>query len=109
MVFTADTYTGPTAKCTHWWLIKRSGGVKTLVRSGSIDVGVSIEFTSGIFGIGSLTGLWACCLEDDLTHVWMAYGAGVRDVFMLRVTNANVLEFASKLDSGAGVPGGSYS
>ena len=108
MVFTADSYAGSGTNCTHWWLIRRAGGVKSLVASGGINPDVSLTFSAAIYGIASLTGLWACCLEDDLTHIWLSYGAGQKPVQMLRLNGAGELEPASLLDRGAGVPDGPY-
>lgn len=95
------TYTGASV-IDQWHLIRMSGGVAQLVKSGTLAVHVAVGSDFG-FG-GCAIGTWACCaLEDDLQHVWTAFGNSTGAVKLYRIGTDDVLREMSRLDAGAGL------
>jgi Putative phage tail protein len=109
LICTAGVTTGgPGQLCDAWWLVKRSGGVTTLADSGTIDMTGSYALSLGtsVYGHGSFTNYSSGCMEDDLEHIWWAYGAGQLHVVMGTIGADGVLRLADSLELGNGIPGG---
>ena len=94
MVFTGPTtaYSGA-AVLDRWHIIKKgSGGDGVLVSEGDIDPPRSwLAYGS------SAVNYMAAMLEDDLLHVWYAFGAGEGTVNMLKIEPDGVLRPRSSM------------
>lgn len=93
MVFTGPTtaYSGG-AVLNKWHIIRRNGTLGELVSEGAIEDARS-WLTYG--GVGS--NFMAAMLEDDLQHVWYAYGAGEGHVEMLKIEADGVMRQRSRM------------
>jgi hypothetical protein len=85
----------------RWHLISFDGTTVTNISEGTIASPITIN----TFGFGnSTTYHFGCCiLEDDLLHLWWAYGAGDGNVSMYKIEDDDVLRLRSKLESGQGL------
>lgn len=98
LVMTApSSATGGGTVIDRWHLIHFDGTTVTTVDEGDIESPVSINN----FGFGnSTTYHYGCCaLEDDLKHLWWAYGAGDGNVSMYKIEQDGVLRLRSSLSS----------
>lgn len=102
MLLTAPTNaTAGSSVIDQWHLISYNGVTTTLIDTGDT------EEPLGIYQIGfgnSSTFHHACCmLEDDLQHLWVAYGAGQGYVAMYRIEAGGVLRQRGELLGGGGL------
>jgi len=93
LVFTAPTsaYFG-TAVLNRWHIIRRNGLLGELVSEGDIDP----PRTWMAYG-SSGVNFSAAMMEDDLQHVWFAYGAGEGTLTMLKIEPDGVMRDRSSM------------
>lgn len=93
LVFTAPTtaYSG-SAVLNRWHIIRRNGLLGELVSEGDIET-PRPWLAYGNSGVN----LSAAMLEDDLLHVWFAYGAGEGDLTMLKIEPDGVMRVRSSM------------
>ena len=98
LVMTApSSATGGGAVIDRWHLIHFDGTTVTTVDEGDIEEPHSIY----TFAFGNSTTYHYGCsiLEDDLKHVWVAYGAGEGPVMMFKIESDGALRLRSSLRS----------
>ena len=93
LVFTAPTnaYFG-SAVLNRWHIIRRNGLLGELVSEGDIDP-PRAWMAYGSSGVN----FSAAMMEDDLQHVWFAYGAGEGTLTMLKIEPDGVMRDRSSL------------
>ena len=93
MVFTGPTtaYSGG-AVLNKWHIIRRNGTSGELVSEGAIETARAWR----AYGSGGVD-FSAAMLEDDLQHVWFAYGAGEGTLTMLKIEPDGVMRDRSSM------------
>ena len=94
-----QTYTGAPVT-TSWYLVSYDGvHLPTLEDQGTCDTTYTItHFGWGSVGKGATT-FKSCILEEDLRTVWVANGAGNRDINLYQISSTKVFTHLSSLSN----------